>query len=298
MSGSPRRTSPTHRRSRRSSRSCSELRPTRRTRCSWRLPPARRRPTFDMTGRSRSSGAPSGSRKPFVSGVRMPPGATQFTRTPLLQVLDRERPGQVDDATFGRAVRGAEGLAHDPGVRRDVDDRAAAVEKVRQREAAHQERAGQVDRDDRGPAVRILLLAAGEPTDAGRSSPAAAGGRDRRPARPTAVCTDPGSLTSTVYAAAVAPPSLSSLATVSAASVARSRTATLAPSAANILAVARPRPEPAPVTTATRSVKRAMYVAPLAPQAGERTTSARAGESNVTSPRRTRRAGRHRLRPR
>ena len=35
-----------------------------------------------MTGRSRSKSASSGSRKPFVSGVRIPPGATQFTRTP------------------------------------------------------------------------------------------------------------------------------------------------------------------------------------------------------------------------
>ncbi len=71
-----------------------------------------------------------------------------------------------------------------------------------------------------------------------------------------------GSVTSTAYARAAAPCSPISAAVFSAASAATSSAATAAPSSAKRCAVARPSPEPAPVTTATWSVKRVMCPSP------------------------------------
>src|SRR5262245_19127579 len=63
-------------------------------------------------------------------------------------------------------------------------------------------------------------------------------------------------LTSAVMASASAPSARTSPATVSARSVALSTTATLAPSPAKRSTVARPMPEPPPVTNATLSFNR------------------------------------------
>ena len=67
------------------------------------------------------------SRFASMSGVRMKPGPTALTRTPLGGVLERGVLGQADERVLGGDVGGGvreADRAEDGG---DVDDRAAAV---------------------------------------------------------------------------------------------------------------------------------------------------------------------------
>ncbi len=75
--------------------------------------------------------------------------------------------GEVDDAGLRRAVRGRERLRPDACVRRDVHDVPAAVEQVRERGLAHEERAGEVDADDALPVGERHLVGVGELADTG-----------------------------------------------------------------------------------------------------------------------------------
>ena len=100
------------------------------------------------------------------SGVSIPPGATQFAADLALEVLVGEDLREVDDARLRRAVRGAVGLRLDAGVRRDVDDRTATVEQVRNRGLTHEERAREVDGEDALPVLERHFVRVREPTDA------------------------------------------------------------------------------------------------------------------------------------
>ena len=102
-----------------------------------------------------------------MSGVRIPPGATQFTRTPRSTYSTASARVRLTTPPFDAQYAALYGWPMIPAFEAMFDDRAAAVEQVRERVAAHQERAGEVDADDRRPAGRVLLLAAGEPADAG-----------------------------------------------------------------------------------------------------------------------------------
>src|ERR1700730_16227268 len=67
------------------------------------------------------------------------------------RVLDRDGAGEQRDPTLRRGVGRAIRLALDPGDRRDVDDAPARLEQQRNARPAHEERAGQVHRDDPVP---------------------------------------------------------------------------------------------------------------------------------------------------
>ena len=182
----------------------------------------------------------------------MPPGAIAVHPDLALQVLVGERAREVDDAALRRAVRGAVRLAHEARVRRDVDDRAAAVEEVRDRGLAHEERAGEVHADDLLPLLERRLRRVREAADARAVEHQRRAARARSAAAATAGRTESGSDTSTVVGPGASARSAISATVFSTASATMSRHATAAPSAASWLAVARPSPEPAPVTSATR----------------------------------------------
>ena len=74
---------------------------------------------------------------------------------------------------------------------------AAAVEQVRERGLAHEERAGEVDADDALPVVERHLVRVREAADARRSSTTPAGRPRSLAALVIACCTDSGSETST-----------------------------------------------------------------------------------------------------
>ena len=125
----------------------------------------------------------------FCSGVSMPPGATQFARMPRLMYSSASTfvrwTTPAFDAQYAARVR----LGLDPRVRRDVHDRATAVEQVRERRLAHEEGAGEVHADDALPVLERHLVGVREPADAravhdDRRSAEVLGGR-RRPRRAT-----------------------------------------------------------------------------------------------------------------
>ena len=120
-----------------------------------------------MTLRKAFQSTPSGiCMNSFCNGVSIPPGATQFARMPRLMYSSASTFGEVDDAGLRRAVRGGVRLRLDPRVRRDVHDRAAAVEQVRERGLADEEGAGEVHADDALPVLERHLVGVGEPADA------------------------------------------------------------------------------------------------------------------------------------
>ena len=79
-----------------------------------------------MSSKSRSSGI----WKLRLSDVSTPPGAIALTRSGSLGVLHGQRPGELHDGALGHAVGDGVRLAHEPGVRRDVDDVALGLEQV------------------------------------------------------------------------------------------------------------------------------------------------------------------------
>ena len=89
--------------------------------------------------------------------VSIGPGQTALTRTVRRQ-LDRHRARQVDHAALGRAVHRAARVAHDAGLRGDVDDVAAPLAQRRQRRLGGEERALQVDVDGLVPECLVAVL--------------------------------------------------------------------------------------------------------------------------------------------
>ncbi len=113
-------------------------------------------------------------------------------------------------------------------------------------------------RDDLRPLLERRLVRVREPADARAVEDHLRSARGpSRPPRPRAAPT-PGRTRRPVYARAEPLCSAISAAVFSAASPAMSRHATGAPSSASCCAVARPSPEPAPVTSATRPSNRPM----------------------------------------
>ena len=163
------------------------------------------------------------------------------------------------------------------GVRRRVDDHAAALEQVGQGVAAHVEGAVEVDRDDLVERLRVLFVGVGEVADAGDVArvEAAELARGSSPRRDGAL--DVGRIADVALdrRRRVAP-----VATISAAVSSwplMSRQTTEAPSAAKRLAVALPMPEPVPVTSTRLPTNRcSMLEVPLVESNVVRTCAAAA----------------------
>ena len=84
-----------------------------------------------MFAKSSAGPRPRGSRSPWSSACACRRARRVHPDAPR-SVLDRERPGEVHDAALRRAVGRRVRLAHEAGVRRDVHDGAPAVEQVRE----------------------------------------------------------------------------------------------------------------------------------------------------------------------
>ena len=109
------------------------------------------------------------------------PGADGVDPDAKRPELDRQAPGQADHRPFGGRIRRAQRITHEPGGRRDVDDRPAA-RSLEQRDGAPgaQERP-QIDRDAApprrievsigpvGPAIPALLTRTSRPPKVARS---------------------------------------------------------------------------------------------------------------------------------
>ena len=178
----------------------------------------------------------------FCSGVSIPPGATQFARMPRLMYSSASALREVHDAGLRRAVRGAVRLRLDARVRRDVHDRAAAVEQVRERGLAHEERAGEVHADDALPVLERHLVRVGEPADARAVDDELRPAEVARRAVDRGARTEPGRRRRPCTRAPSPPCSAISAAVFSAASPAMSRQPTAAPSDASRMRRRVPEP--------------------------------------------------------
>ena len=193
------------------------------------------------------------SRSPVVIGERMNPGETAFMRTPAPGELARRVTGVAEDRALRRRVRGAAG-AHRCRDRRHVHDRSAAGRPA--------------SPGSRPSSTRTR--SAGSPAARGPTSPRwCPTCRGRRPATMPALLTSTSSRPSSSRAvdhrlardvelrhvadheAPVGPGGRTSSTTARPRGSSTSTTTTRAPSAANRTAVARPKPDAAPVTIAT-----------------------------------------------
>src|SRR5262245_20134263 len=215
-------------------------------------------PSGDITFRSAFQLTPSGmSMNAFWSGVSMPPGATQFTRTPLRRYSSARQRVRCTTPAFDAQYAAENGCALIPAF-----DAMFTIEPPPSR------RCGSAARHTRNVPVRLTASVRCHSSTGSscvwknRPIPAqfttTRGCPRSRHAPATASCTESASETSTLYARATPPCSAMSTAVFSAPSTAMSKHATGAPSLARSSAVARPNPDPAPVMSATRPSNRPM----------------------------------------
>ena len=145
---------------------------------SGRAPAAQRRAREDRLARAGSSCSACGQRR------RDPARRDRVDADAVGRIGDRQRLGQLRDAALAGAVAGHQPAAEEAQHRRGVDDAAARCGQQRGGGAdAH--RAGQVDVDDLGEGLRVVLGAAAD--DAGAVDqdvePAEAATSRRRPPR-------------------------------------------------------------------------------------------------------------------
>ncbi len=189
--------------------------------------------------------------------VRIGPGQTQFTVTPRRAELDGQRPGEPDHAVLRRGVRADPALGAEPFGRGDVHDPPVAV-AAQVREARPHEAlvGGEVDGDGRVPRRVVGLGVAVERR--GQATPALLTRMSIGPSRATTSATTASiaaaDATSSAHAAAASSPwtAVISSADGRAAVAVAVGDRDPAPSSARRCAVARPMPDAAPVTRATR----------------------------------------------
>ena len=200
----------------------------------------------DMMRRTSSVSAPSGNSKSFVIGVSIEPGHTALHRRPCFAVLDGDRAGEREHAALRRRVRRRPRMADERRGRRHVDDVAPGLEQRGDRRAAHEERAGEVDARAPGPTASSecsWVLAV-------RRMPATLARTSSRPCRLDGV--DDARPSSHERRVARRRRRSSSAGP----SLATSTPTTVRPRRRDRTAVARPMPDAAPVTIATRPSKR------------------------------------------